>query len=222
MNRKLTAIGVMAAVALVLLALMVEGVSTQPPFLMIGNNSGTTKPVAVDSSGNIVSVGNVASGSTDSGSPIKIGCISESTTPTALSDGQRSDAVCDVYGALFVRPGHPNAISCRVAVSTATTIQAVGGSCAAPSSGSIYITDVEFGTSAASGTAADSFPTLKSGTGGTCGVGTTVVWQALIAANSTAISNFATPIKLTALHEICWIMSTAGSKTIQIRGFVAP
>ncbi|MDP2319569.1 MAG: hypothetical protein Q8O42_09565 [Acidobacteriota bacterium] len=114
-------------------------------------------------------------------------------------------------------------IRCYVAVSTATTIQAVGGSCATPGAGqSIYITDIAFGTSAAAGTAADSFPTLKSGTGGTCGAATEVVWGGLTTANSTIVENLTRPIKLTAAHELCWMMSTAGSKTLVITGFVAP
>lgn len=111
---------------------------------------------------------------------------------------------------------------CIVVVSTATTVQAVGGSCVAPGAGlSLYITDIEFGTSAAAGVAADSFPTLKSGTGGTCGSATAVVWQALTTANSTVTSNYSTPFKVAANSELCWIMTTAGSKTIQIRGFIA-
>jgi len=117
----------------------------------------------------------------------------------------------------------PAGITCVVAVSTATTITAVGGSCVAPGAGqSIHITDIAFGSSAASGTAADSFPTLKSGTGGTCGAATTVVWEALSTANSTVTADLTRPIKLTANHELCWIMSTAGSKTVVITGFVAP
>lgn len=118
---------------------------------------------------------------------------------------------------------HPNRIKCIVTVSTATTIQAVGGSCAAPGAGlSIYVTDISFGTSAAAGTAADSFPTLKSGTGGACGTATAVFWQALTTANSTVPDHFQTPIKLPTISEICWIMTTAGSKTLQINGFIAP
>lgn len=120
---------------------------------------------------------------------------------------------------------HPNryGVHCVVTVSTATTITAVGGSCAAQGAGlSLYITDISFGTSAAAGTAADSFPTLKSGTGSTCGTGTAVVWQGLTTANSTLIENRTTPIKVAANSDLCWIMSTAGSKTIQISGFVAP
>lgn len=129
----------------------------------------------------------------------------------------------DPYGAGFSRSDHPNRISCTVIVSTATTVQAVGGSCVAPGAGlSIYITDIEFGSSAASGVAADSFPTLKSGTGGTCGAATAVIWQALSAANTTQVANYTVPIKVTANNELCWIMTTAGSKTLKIQGFIAP
>ena len=111
--------------------------------------------------------------------------------------------------------------SCLVAVSTATTITAVGGGCATPGAGYVLnITDVSFGSSAASGTAADSFPTIKSGTGGTCETATTVVWHALSEANTTVSEHLQTPIALTAAHELCWIMSTAGSKVVRISGFV--
>jgi hypothetical protein len=128
----------------------------------------------------------------------------------------------DNYGALSARPDHPNRFNCIVTVSTATTLQAVGGSCATPGAGlSLYITDVLFAASAA-GIAADAFPTLKSGTGGTCGAATVVVWQALTAAAIVAVDNRTVPIKLTAAHELCWISSTAGSKALQISGFIAP
>ena len=116
-----------------------------------------------------------------------------------------------------------NGFTCVVAVSTATTIQAVGGSCVAPTNTALrlYITDVEFGSSAAGGTAADSFPTLKTGTGGTCGTGTAVVWQAMITANGQIEATFTTPIQLPKASELCWIMTTAGSKTLQVHGFMA-
>jgi hypothetical protein len=86
---------------------------------------------------------------------------------------------------------------------------------------SLYITDITFAASAA-GIAADAFPTLKSGTGGTCGAATAVVWQALTAAAIVAVDNRTTPIKLPANNELCWIASTAGSKAIQVSGFIAP
>jgi hypothetical protein len=118
--------------------------------------------------------------------------------------------------------GTRSGFSCYV-TSTATTIQAFGGSCAAPgASNSLYITDVSFSTSAAAGTAADSYPTLKSGTGGTCGTGTAVVWGALAAANTAIVNNLSVPLKIAANSELCWIMSTAGTKVIVINGFIGP
>jgi hypothetical protein len=143
---------------------------------------------------------------------------------TTGADGDYAAPVVDAYGAIFERSDHPNRIRCATAaVSTATTIQAFGGSCAAPGAAlSIYITDISFSTSAAAGTAADSFPTLKYGTGGTCGTGTAVVWGALTGANTTVVASMTTPIKIPANNEVCWIMSTAGSKFIVLTGYIAP
>ncbi len=115
-------------------------------------------------------------------------------------------------------------IRCTVTVSTATTLQAVGGFCAAPPPGlSIYITDISFSTNAGA-IAADSFNTLKFGTGGTCGTGTTVFWGAMntAAVQTTTFQTFVTPIKIPPANEICWINSTAGSKFIVILGYIAP
>lgn len=130
-------------------------------------------------------------------------------------------AVAAIIGMAAQTRGLQN-FSCVVAVSTATTVQAVGGQCVAPGAARrLNITDVSFGTSAASGVAADSFPTLKSGTGGTCGSSTVVVWQALAAANTTVVENLSTPVTIPLNNELCWIMTTAGSKTIQIRGYIS-
>jgi hypothetical protein len=138
------------------------------------------------------------------------------------ADGDYSPYAVDAYGAQYMRNDHPNRIRCTVTVSTATTIQAVGGSCAAPGAGlSIYVTDIHFDASAA-GIAADAFPTLKYGTGGTCGTGTAIFWGKLTAAAVTASESFITPIKIPANNEICWISSTAGSKFLAISGYIAP
>ena len=51
--------------------------------------------------GNNVVVGNVASGATDSGNPVKVGGKYNATRPT-LTDGQRGDAQVDSRGATFV------------------------------------------------------------------------------------------------------------------------
>lgn len=112
-------------------------------------------------------------------------------------------------------------ITCVVTVSTATTIQAVGGDCAAPGADrSIYITDVSFGSSAASSTAADAFPTLKEGTGGTCGTSTSVIWEAMSEANTTVVDNRTRPIQVPVNSEVCWIHSVAGSKVVVITGYI--
>lgn len=123
-------------------------------------------------------------------------------------------------GAQASPPGEP--ISCVVTTSTATTIQAVGGRCIAPPAGlSIYVTDILFSTSAA-GIAADAFPTLKTGTGGTCGTATAVVWGALTASAFNTPQQLRTPLRLTPANELCWINSTAGSKFLVVNGYIAP
>lgn len=114
--------------------------------------------------------------------------------------------------------GHRDGFNTVVTVSTATTLQSLQLPIAP--NRATFITDIEFGSSAAGSTAADSFPTLKYGTGTSpCGTGTTVFWQAMITANGNIVANLTTPIKVPKGNEICWIMSTAGSKVIQIHGF---
>ena len=162
-----------------------------------------------------------ASASGDTGVGI-LGVRNEAAAQLTSADGDYGNILNDAYGALMVRQDHPKRFHCVVTVSTATTIQAVGGSCAAPGAGlSLYVTDIYF-TASASGIAADAFPTLKYGTGGTCGTGTAVFWQNLSAAAVTAVDNRSIPIKIPANNEICWITTTAGSKAIQISGFIAP
>jgi hypothetical protein len=114
-------------------------------------------------------------------------------------------------------------ISCTVTVSTATTITAVGGSCAARPGFTLWVTDVLFATNAG-GIAADSFNTLKYGTGTTCGTGTTVFWGAMTTAatQTTVFHHFTTPIRLPANVDVCWINSTAGSKFLVITGYYTP
>jgi hypothetical protein len=114
-------------------------------------------------------------------------------------------------------------VSCVVTVSTAVTITAVGGDCAAKPGLTLWVTDIAFSTNAA-GIAADSFNTLKYGTGTTCGTGTTVFWGAFTAAATQAIvvQTLANPIRLPAGVDVCWINSTAGSKFLVITGYYTP
>lgn len=141
---------------------------------------------------------------------------------TSMSEADVSPLKVNPEGRLLVETDHPNRFRCTVTTSTATTLQAVGGSCAAPGAGlSLYVTDI-FYSSSANGIAADAFPTLKYGTGGTCGSGTTVFWGALTAAAIVINQQFLTPIKIPANNELCWITSTAGSKFIVLNGYIAP
>lgn len=111
-------------------------------------------------------------------------------------------------------------IRCVVTVSTATTVQLVGGDCAARPNAALFITDILSSTNAA-GIAADSYNTLKYGTGTVCGTGTTVIWFAMTpaATQSTVIDNRSYPIRLPQNTDLCWINSTAGSKAWVITGY---
>ena len=111
-------------------------------------------------------------------------------------------------------------IRCVVTVSTATTVQAVGGDCAAQPGRALFITDITSVTNAA-GIAADSYNTLKYGTGTVCGTGTTVIWFAYTAAatQATVVDNMITPIRLPQNVDLCWINTSAGSKAWVIRGY---
>jgi len=114
-------------------------------------------------------------------------------------------------------------IRCVVTVSTATTITAVGGDCAARPQMALNITAISFSTNAA-GIAADSFNTLKYGTGTTCGTGTAVFWAAMstAAVQTTTFQHFPTPLRLPQAVDVCWINSTAGSKFLVITGYYTP
>jgi hypothetical protein len=152
----------------------------------------------------------------------------ESTTALTSATDEYTHVSADAYGVLYARRDHPTRIRCTQTISTATTLTvmpgAAGVGCAAPGAGlSIYITDILFATNAGA-IAADTFNTLKYGTGGACGTGTTVFWGAMTTAatQATVVQSFATPIKIPANNEVCWINSTAGSKFVVITGFVAP
>ena len=113
--------------------------------------------------------------------------------------------------------------TCTVTLSAATTLTAVGGKCAAPGVGqSLYIVDIVSGAQAA-GSTTDSYNTLKYGTGGSCGTGTTSFYGALTNATiETYSDHFQIPIKIPANNEICWVNTTNGNKFWIITGYTAP
>lgn len=141
---------------------------------------------------------------------------------SGVIEGDVSRLKADIEGRQLIRTDHPNRVDCFIDASTATTLTLITG-CGAPGAGlSIYLTDISFGSSAAGGTAADASPTLKFGTGGACGTGTTSFWSAAISANTTVFQPLQTPRKITANNEVCFIMSTAGTKWVKLSGYIAP
>ena len=68
--------------------------------------SGNVKGVGLESGGSstVTAAGNVASGATDSGNPVKVGGVYNSTLPT-FTTGQRADLQTDSNGRLIVTQG---------------------------------------------------------------------------------------------------------------------
>ena len=120
------------------------------------------------------------------------------------------------------QPVRGELVRCVVTTSTATTIQVIPSPCAATTDGNgLYLTDILFSASA-TGIGADAFPTLKYGTGTTCGPGTTIIWGALTAAAFVTPHALVSPIRVPPGTDLCWISSTAGSKFLVLVGFRAP
>jgi len=118
----------------------------------------------------------------------------------------------------------PNAFHCTVVNSSATILTAFGGQCVAPvgTGLSLYITDIVASASVIATTTADQYLELKSGTGGTCGTGTAVVWASYNTAFGYVPYSPRTPIKVAANSELCWMDAAVGSKTFIVDGFIAP
>lgn len=209
----------------------VTGTGSQRVTIASDNTAFSVNAAATQGAGNTANPwavqGTVADDGPIAGNPVPIGLkaavLGAAPAAGVSAAADVSYALGSTERILFTLPFHPNMISCHVAVSTATTITAVGGSCAAPGANKcIFITSATFSASAASGTAADSMPTLKSGTGGTCGTATAVVFAQFNPANGGWHAPFPTPYKVPVNSELCWIDSTAGSKLVDILGFIAP
>lgn len=77
--------------------------------------------------------GDVASGSSDSGNPVKLGGVARTANPTAVTDGQRVNASFDKVGRQLVTVGQPRALIAKATTTIAsssaeTTILAAGAS----------------------------------------------------------------------------------------------
>jgi hypothetical protein len=89
--------------------------------------------------------GDTAHAAADSGRPVKIGGKANQNEPTAVADGQRTDAWFDQQGRLVVAPLFPGNVASAgvhgpVSVTLTTTSEATV--IAAPGAGSIYVTGI--------------------------------------------------------------------------------
>jgi hypothetical protein len=151
------------------------------------------------------------------------------TVPTAAVQGIVVGAIGDAYGVPFVQNAdHPNRFHCAMTstavASTLITgcIGAGGTTAASPGAGlSRYITDIDYNSSIISTTA--NFMTLQYGTGTNCGTGTVVIWRS---GNSAAFLPVIKPltraIKVGAATDLCFLHPGAGTRLINVTGFIAP
>lgn len=155
--------------------------------------------------------GNVAHDAADSGNPLKLGAVAESTYQAAVADGDRVQLVADLYGVLRVRADQPRLWSMHYDGSTAQTDLSVQG---APGSGlSVYITDIIVSTGAA--TALNVF--LEEGSTKILGP----YYLEAVAGRGLAL-HFTTPKKCTANTAVTVTTSASIAHSIDILGFIAP
>lgn len=144
------------------------------------------------------------------------------TTATQVTSATTdySQISVDAFGTIYIRQDSPNRVRCTIN-STAVTSTVVTG-CAAPGASlSIYITDISFYNTIA-GAAANPF-TLQFGTGGTCGTGTTIFWQSWNGAALSGVEvHLTTPLRITANNEVCFLQVGAGTRLVNLAGFIAP
>ena len=167
---------------------------------------------ASDSVGAIAQ-GNIAHDSADSGSPVKVGTkavLFDGTAPpnAAVAEGDRTNAIGDEYGRVYVCDVHPNYWSVSADYAAAQTNTSIK---AAPGAGlSLYITDILISNGATAGNI-----TLLDGSGGT------VKWEIYPAINGGCVSNLRTPIKLTANTALCITSTSCTTHSLTICGFIA-
>lgn len=169
-------------------------------------------PLATDTEGNVRLIGNRDHDAVDAGESVKIGGRADTTFQAAVADGDRVDALFDVYGVQRVRQDHPNLWSYHENSSSALTDVSVQ---AAPGAGlSLYVTDIVASTNAA--TAFNVFfeaPDL-----------TTILgpyYLEAVAGRGLAL-HFLTPKKLTANTALTVTTSAAIAHCVDVMGFIAP
>jgi hypothetical protein len=192
------------------------------PLLVAGEDTANNvRNVKLTTSGHPIIAGAAANGAAISGNPVPKGvlAIADAAAPTAITAGQVGYAVATTERIPLVNSTHPNRVNCRL-TTTATSSTAITG-CGAPGAGkSIYITDINIMGGVATGATAAA--SIQYGTGGTCGTGTTVVFDCQHAATAGCTTNLTTPIKAAANSEVCILDATVGTKFVTVTGYIAP
>lgn len=184
------------------------------PFVCRGDIFGSPDTITV--SGTVTAsntTGNIAHDSADSGNPVKTGYRADTTFQTAVADGDRVDALGDVYGVGYSRCDHPNSWQYHSDGSSALTDSSVK---AAPGSGlSVYVTYISVSTGAA--TALNFF--LEEGSTKVYGP----KYLEAVAGRSYVHGNGCGVIyKATANTAVTITTSAAIAHSVDIKGFVAP
>ena len=114
--------------------------------------------------------------------------------------------------------------SCNVINASATTLTAfVGAGCVGREAQvAFYITDITASATVIATATADTYLTLKYGTGTNCGTGTVVLWAAYNLAFGAVEADLVTPLKVPGGQDLCWIHAGTGSKTFIVRGYLGP
>jgi hypothetical protein len=142
------------------------------------------------------------------------------STPVTGTFWQATQPV-SIAGTVTTAPGSAGTpFNCAIS-STATASTVVTG-CGAPGANlRRYITDIEYASSIIATTT--NFMTLQYGTGSACATGTTVVWRMY---NSVAflpvLASIETPIALGVNTDLCFLHPGAGTRVVNVRGYIAP
>lgn len=139
---------------------------------------------------------------------------------TVQNNGEYTHLVTDINGSLRVTMAGVKTFKCQIN-STATTSTLVTGCTTGLLGGQrFFITSIQWSSSIISTTA--NFMRIQSGTGGTCGTGTTVLYEGYIPAAFNSVNvMFPTPLAAQSASELCFVHAGAGTRIVGIQGYIA-